>query len=125
MIKLVRLNSSELKRNLYSKARELMGLYKNTMGGLLCPINLEELAKLRLAEIVEKEKIDHFEAFVTPVRGGFCIRYSIEYSKERQRINIAHEIAHTLMYDLPEKKDEFPKNIFSSGSIRCNYFFFL
>jgi len=65
------------------------------------PINLDEILELRKVNdlILEKSRFN-FQGELIPKRGGFSVILNSEHNQTRKRTTLAHEIGHTLFFDI-------------------------
>src|SRR5216683_899778 len=78
-------------------SRQLIEAYKKTWPTIV-PIELHRLAATLNAKISTVPNLEG-EARLVPSKGGFMVFVDPALPAARQRMAIAHELAHTLFYD--------------------------
>jgi hypothetical protein len=102
----------ELERRVFIKIRDL---FDKT--GRNVPSDLNKFGSFRkVKNIIEDASLTTCEAMLTPIRGGFIIKYDPKVPETRQRFSIAHEIGHTFFFDLNVDDQTMPQKTFKSFS---------
>ncbi|MFC1542923.1 ImmA/IrrE family metallo-endopeptidase [Candidatus Neomarinimicrobiota bacterium] len=88
-------------------------------GQVTPPIILKPIAKLRLIQRVTYfPHADSPEATLVPAWGGFIVRLRPGMPRVRYRYSLAHEIGHTLFYDIASTR---PIRLLSQNSVKGYY----
>lgn len=89
------IDTNTLKNGLLKEVRALLG----QSGQGHPPFNPELMAPYRKVIEIRRRKLG-VPGMLTPVKEGFVISLNSDDPPRRQRLNCAHEIAHTFLYDL-------------------------